>query len=269
MVARVPLAELTRAARPGLRSVRVRPFQATNATEIGLYVILSSVLGEWDQFIRTDLMQLYNPPPELVFTDSDGMQIRWLIEQREADINNRVIYQTDTLRRWVTRFGQWHRTRTAAAVYTATGVRVEDFIRMEDVRNVLDSSIVENVSLIRGLSTETRRNVERIIFEGFALRRTRLEISRSLSRALGVTRERARRIAADQTSKINTLLNEFRQQQLGFDKYVWLTRRDRRVRPEHMSRDGGVFLWAKPPNGGHPGYAVNCRCLAEAYMELY
>lgn len=47
-------------------------------------------------------------------------------------------------------------------------------------------------------------------------------------------------------------------------KYIWRTRGDSKVRSEHAERDGKVFEWNNPPEGGHPGEAPNCRCRAES-----
>lgn len=46
-------------------------------------------------------------------------------------------------------------------------------------------------------------------------------------------------------------------------KYIWRTRGDSKVRSAHAERDGRVFEWNNPPEGGHPGEAPNCRCWAE------
>ncbi|MBD3661803.1 MAG: minor capsid protein, partial [Arenibacter algicola] len=46
-------------------------------------------------------------------------------------------------------------------------------------------------------------------------------------------------------------------------KYIWRTRGDGKVRSSHADRDGKVFSWDDPPEGGHPGEAPNCRCRAE------
>ncbi|MBO6947640.1 MAG: hypothetical protein JJ855_06630 [Rhodospirillales bacterium] len=46
-------------------------------------------------------------------------------------------------------------------------------------------------------------------------------------------------------------------------KYIWRTRGDSKVRSEHAERDGKVFEWNNPHEGGHPGEATNCRCRAE------
>lgn len=49
--------------------------------------------------------------------------------------------------------------------------------------------------------------------------------------------------------------------------YVWRTRNDRKVRPEHAANDGRVFSWDDPPDTGHPGEDYGCRCRAEPYVE--
>lgn len=48
--------------------------------------------------------------------------------------------------------------------------------------------------------------------------------------------------------------------------YIWRSRRDRHTRPTHRARDGQVFSWDNPPDGGHPGEDYNCRCRAEPYL---
>lgn len=48
--------------------------------------------------------------------------------------------------------------------------------------------------------------------------------------------------------------------------YVWRTRRDGKVRSSHAEREGQVFSWDDPPEGGHPGEDYGCRCTAEPYL---
>ena len=48
--------------------------------------------------------------------------------------------------------------------------------------------------------------------------------------------------------------------------YIWRTRRDNRVRSVHADREGQVFSWDNPPEGGHPGEDYGCRCTAEPYV---
>ena len=35
--------------------------------------------------------------------------------------------------------------------------------------------------------------------------------------------------------------------------YIWRTCGDDKVRAQHQSRDGQIFSWNNPPQGGHPG----------------
>lgn len=48
--------------------------------------------------------------------------------------------------------------------------------------------------------------------------------------------------------------------------YIWRTRRDGKVRLSHAEREGQVFAWDDPPEGGHPGEDYGCRCTAEPYL---
>lgn len=56
-----------------------------------------------------------------------------------------------------------------------------------------------------------------------------------------------------------------KQQQRSTTHYIWRTRGDGKVRPEHAANDGKVFAWDNPPPTGHPGEDYGCRCRAEPY----
>jgi SPP1 gp7 family putative phage head morphogenesis protein len=94
------------------------------------------------------------------------------------------------------------------------------------------------------------------------------DLAKEVERIGDVTESRAKLIARDQTSKMNGAFNEARQTSLGIDRYVWQTSGDERVREEHAANDGQVFSWNDPPDTGHPGHDVNCRCVAIPYFDL-
>ena len=50
---------------------------------------------------------------------------------------------------------------------------------------------------------------------------------------------------------------------LGITQYIWRTSRDERVRESHLVLEGKTFSWDSPPDVGHPGQDINCRCTAE------
>ena len=49
------------------------------------------------------------------------------------------------------------------------------------------------------------------------------------------------------------------------DYYIWRTKKDDKVRGKHAEREGKIFNWHVPPEGGHPGEEHNCRCWADPY----
>lgn len=80
---------------------------------------------------------------------------------------------------------------------------------------------------------------------------------------------RARLIARDQTGKLFGNLSKERQQGIGIEKYLWGSVRDGAVRDSHRARDDGktLFSWDKPPEDGHPGQPIECRCVAKADLS--
>ena len=263
----IPLAQLVKAKRPRLRRLVLRPIEPTASQAAELYAIHYWVVQQWREFISVTLAPSYERPSPFV-ADDDGQKLQWLIDQKNADINSRIIYQTEKMGRWVTKFGTWHGAKTISAVNSATGVDIEPFIRLGNIRDQLDAAIRENTNLISGINADAKLRVEQVLFDSFAMRKTKAATVKALAEAMGITQRRARRIATDQTHKLGSILTQIRQQQMGFEKYKWITRGDDRVRPAHRSRNGRIFRWDKPPYDGHPGYPIMCRCIAEAYFDF-
>lgn len=71
---------------------------------------------------------------------------------------------------------------------------------------------------------------------------------------------------------LTNFLNQALQKAMGIRFYVWTTQQDARVRESHAEREGVIFQWDSPPEGGHPGEDFGCRCYAhplgiEGYWE--
>lgn len=94
------------------------------------------------------------------------------------------------------------------------------------------------------------------------------DVQKELVAEFGVTRDRAELIARDQIGKLNAQLTEQRQKAIGVKDYRWRGVLDGRERPEHVAREGKAFSWAQPPEDGHPGVPIQCRCRAEPILPL-
>ena len=84
-----------------------------------------------------------------------------------------------------------------------------------------------------------------------------------LANAHRVSGYNLRRLVRDQTNKTIGKFSETRQVALGIRQYLWSTASDERVRRSHAEKEGNVYAWGlPPPDTGHPGEDINCRCIA-------
>lgn len=140
--------------------------------------------------------------------------------------------------------------------------------------------VKDNVKKITALGEGQAREIERIVLDGYRqgiapgeLRSAILDTFRSsdereTTKVKGMSVEdRAKFIARDQISTLSGQVSQLRQTRLGLDKYIWQTSEDERVRPEHVDRNGQVFEWSSPPEDGHPGMPINCRCVALPFLD--
>lgn len=125
----------------------------------------------------------------------------------------------------------------------------------------------QNAQLITSIPDEELESVAGIVERGLQNGDRITEIEKDIQKSFGITHRRAKLIARDQTTKLNASLTRLRQQEAGVTEYVWQTSGDERVRPTHKANDGKTFKWDKPPATGHPGTAINCRCVALPVLD--
>lgn len=131
-----------------------------------------------------------------------------------------------------------------------------------------EAFMTDNMALIKSLPVKLHEELEGILRRGVMNGDAVKSIQKEIKARYGVSEYRARLIAQDQTLKFHSRLSEYRLKSIGVDKYTWKTVGDSRVRPEHVSRNGNVYSWDKPPAGGnHPGLEVRCRCRADPVFD--
>lgn len=122
--------------------------------------------------------------------------------------------------------------------------------------------VKQNVSLIKTIPDQYFSRIEQSIIRNVQAGKLLSDIEDEIKLAYNVSDSRAALIARDQTGKFNGNINQLRQQDVGVSKYVWSTSLDERVRPDHAEREGKTYSWNDPPEDGHPGQPINCRCAA-------
>jgi SPP1 gp7 family putative phage head morphogenesis protein len=133
-----------------------------------------------------------------------------------------------------------------------------------------DIWIRENLDLIGTLEAETLRKLRdemtrMMTTDGVIIQE---DLIAFLEKQLEVETNRAVLIGSDQVGKLNGNLMQYYQQSAGIEEYRWQTMQDSRVRPRHRARQGKIFRWDEPPEDGHPGEAIRCRCVADPVIAI-
>lgn len=147
------------------------------------------------------------------------------------------------------------------------GLDFDGLMRDEDLAEAINEAIHANVSLIKSIPQAYFDKIEKAVLSSIQSGTLNRDLAKQLESIESTTKSRANLIATDQLGKINSRISQIRQQKLGITHYTWSTSRDERVRHSHRLRDGQIFAWDNPPDDGHAGQAIRCRCVAIPYTE--
>jgi len=166
------------------------------------------------------------------------------------------------------RIADYHRWRTARALGRALGVDIRPLLTDAAIQPFLHQRVAENVALIQTIEPRYHADLLRDIIRLQAETPfDRAALQKMLARNYRSTGYNLRRLTRDQNNKMIGQLTGIRQRELGVEQYIWRTSADERVRPSHESKNGQRFWWdAPPPDTGHPGYDIQCRCVAQAVI---
>lgn len=207
-------------------------------------------------------------PPERADAGEDGpgpyeRRVRELLDRAARRAAEK--FRPRELRDVALRFGKatsdFQREQLDRQVRAAVGVPLSAVER--PIADKLEGFAAVNVDLIKTIGERYHDRVRQDVLEAFRVGMRPEELAGRLVDLDGIAESDARRIARDQIGKLNGQLNEERQKALGVTGYVWRTSNDNRVRDEHRDREGKHYEWSDPPEDGHPGEPIQCRCTAE------
>lgn len=85
----------------------------------------------------------------------------------------------------------------------------------------------------------------------------------TLLQALWLPRNRAKQVAEHEVNDFYSGVFSLWARRAGDEWFIWVTKRDLRVRHKHRQLDGKVFSWREgAPGGIYPGQEPGCRCRA-------
>jgi uncharacterized protein with gpF-like domain len=149
------------------------------------------------------------------------------------------------------------------------GISVE-FKMTAPMRDVLEATLAENVSLIKSIGSQYHTEIEGMVMRSVTAGRDLQSLNKELKERYGVTERRANFIALDQNNKATSSFVRVRQQDLGL-KAKWLhSHGGKEPRPTHLANDGNVYDpavgWFDPDPKVRkriwPGQLPRCRCVS-------
>lgn len=192
-------------------------------------------------------------------------------EALKAFVQGLLLTTNDTIKGLVMLESIKHTERFMAGAKAVFGINLTGIVTGEDLEDYVDRAALRNAGLIKGMTDDLVKNVQRVTTTALVNGETAGQLQKKLKKEFELSDKRARLIARDQTSKMNAELNKIRQQQAGVDKYTWRTSRDERVRERHRKLNGIVYKYGEQTgaeDGQEPGQPIQCRCIAQGVIEF-
>ena len=211
-------------------------------------------------------------PPRMALDAIPANELRDAMEK----LSRQWSYRFDELASWLAdHFSNDAMDRSDHALYSAlrrAGFTVR-FKMTAAMRDVLQATIHESVSLIRSIPQRYLSQVQGMVMRSVQTGRDLAQLSDSLRSELGVTKRRAALIARDQNNKATAAMTRARQAELGISEAVWQhSHAGKRPRPTHVRMNGkrydvSVGMY-DPAEGRHvlPGELINCRCTSRSVI---
>jgi SPP1 gp7 family putative phage head morphogenesis protein len=130
----------------------------------------------------------------------------------------------------------------------------------------VEETIEKNLMLIKALEKETLDKLKVVIAEGIKAGSSIDDIAKNIERIAGVSEEKAKFWAQDQSNKFFGDVTRARQQAIGYEGFIWIATKDGKVRPSHLEFEGRFFDWEKGTGQSgreFPGRDYRCRCFAK------
>ena len=241
---------------------------------------------------------------EGIIENMRGKSARQVGEELEG-VRRRYNFQIETVAdtiasSWVDNVNQYNKDKFMSYMRKVLGIDIGAIVD-EAMKDQLDVMMMESASYIKTIPDYLVGKVaQRVLqhYKGEPMPENRT-LRQQIREEFKVSDGRAKVLARDQTSKMNTSISAIRQTNLGIDTYIWKTVEDERVvgRPggkypkitklhrNHWMMQGLLCKWDDPTvysddkgktwkkrlqqmPQNHPGVDIMCRCRAAPYIDI-
>lgn len=274
----------TMAMRQGLkrRATVFPPILMTSALASDLALIDRQIIAPWLN-AKSQISAIYARELDRRLQQDAIDELTSLLAALGAEVERLILDLTPALQTWAFRVEGWHRGKWSRSVLAGTDVDISTLIGPVDAIESIETFMARQTALIRNVSDEARGRIADLVYRGLQQRMPSNQVGRAITKALGLSRRRANRIAADQSNKLASALDAQRQREAGLTVWQWNHSGKLHYRPEHRARDGNWYADAAKdrgtaPNGKEiaeppeaddlPGIPPYCGCTRQGILIL-
>lgn len=262
---------------PKPKEKTARAVHANKGVELAYKRALDTLITEMSNSFEYWLSAAYKANPPRMEVAMDALPSAEL-SKKIRELSRRWIKKFDDMSTAIaTKFTQAGRKATDSSFQQSlkdAGWAV-DFQITPVMRDAMNATIAENVSLIKSIPRQYATEVEGIVMRGFTRGRDLASISEELQRRYGVTKNRAALISRDQSNKLTATVTQARRVELGLFKAIWVhSGGGREPRHSHVKagqdkrefdvREGCLIDGQKIL----PGELINCRCSSRTVLPF-
>lgn len=151
------------------------------------------------------------------------------------------------------------------------GINIKGKQSFKGEPDYIKSRIETNTTLIKNLKSQYIEDLNIELSAAYEKGIPSGQLAKQIEKRFGISKNRAKLIARNETKNTNSQLNKKQAMELGFGNPRWHTNMDGRERPQHAKHNGkeyefGVGLPDGDGGKEEPGDAINCRC--DFYIEV-
>ncbi|WP_080737874.1 phage minor head protein [Gallibacterium anatis] len=230
---------------------------------------LQAIAKQISDTARKKLLEI-TPHLKKTLRQDDSIEIleQWLTELLQAT----TFYTRDNdirpvVRQFLSQTAEFNKKQFHKVLKSA--YKVDIFVSEPWLDEPLLQAEWQNINLIKSLPMQLQEKLRYRMAEAVLGGESYKSLAADLEKLLDIPKRRATIIARDQIGKLNGRLTQLRQENIGVKSYIWRGSLDERERLLHVEREGKEFRWDNPPEDGHPGQPILCRCSAEAVLPEF
>jgi SPP1 gp7 family putative phage head morphogenesis protein len=226
-------------------------------------------------YARWIVAQYRKTPPRIAQDATPAKELEKQIRSLGKQWEKRFAEMAPKLARWFLQSAAKRSDARLKKILKDGGMSVE-FHMTPVVRDLVEASISENVSLIKSIASQYHTQIEGLVMRSVSTGRDLGYLSKELQARYGVTKRRAAFIARDQNNKATSVITRARQQESGIEEAVWLhSHGGNEPRPTHLANSGERYRidqgWFDPDPKVRryiwPGELINCRCVSKPVIK--